>query len=63
MLKIAKVIAGFHMEVSPPHSLTSWKSLRPMPFHELMQKADALGVPAQDFYDAAIEADPDVRNT
>ena len=63
MLKITKHAAGFQMEVSPPYSLKAWKSCKPMSFKELMMQANELGIPAQDFYCAACEADPSVRNT
>lgn len=63
MLKITKSTGGFHMDVSPPHAQRAWRSALPMSFEALMQKANALGVPVQDFYDAAIGADPQIRST
>jgi len=62
-LVIRKVEGGYSLQLSPPHGRKVWSSVKPLSYQSLMRISNDLGVPVQDFWDAALEADPELRNT
>lgn len=62
-LIIRKVEGGYSLQLSPPHARTNWVSIEPLSYEALVQIANEQGVHAQDFWDAALEADPQLWNT
>tara|TARA_R110002051_G_scaffold146438_1_gene219245 strand:- start:43 stop:237 length:195 start_codon:yes stop_codon:yes gene_type:complete len=62
-LLIRKVEGGYSLQVSPPEARKAWASTKPLTYKELIRKSNDLRLYAQDFWDAAVEADPELRNT
>jgi hypothetical protein len=62
-LVIRKVEGGYSLQISPPHGRKAWESVEPLSYKALLRTANQQGVPAQDFWDAALDADPDLANT
>jgi hypothetical protein len=62
-LEIRKIEGGYSLQISPPHGREAWSSVEPLSYQSLMRISSDLGVPVQDFWDAALEADPELRNS
>lgn len=59
-IEAKKVLGGYLLSVSPPHSNVAWSNSTPLTLDELHAATEHLGIHMQDYWDALLDADPSI---